>query len=219
MSNARLGRGMGRKPSDIEAAQKYGNQDGIWKAIRALKSTFTKADISCWLVKHGYIVNDVTVYSYLARLSKGGYLVEKKQTQQGACKLVQYTLQKDVGCEAPRVRRDGALSKRGLGNEQMWRSMKMLSSFDYNELLIASSTEEINVGVETVRSYIRCLHAAGYLMVTKANAGGHSQRRYKLIKSKNSGPLAPQIQKTKRVYDPNLERVIWNEEEENVACH
>jgi len=208
MNTAKAAKGMGRKPATIG---QYGTQDAIWQAVRELKS-FTVAD----LIRHidkSLTVNDYTVKSYLKRLEKGGYLqLDKTPKHRGACVEATYTLLKDTGVETPRLTKEGRPTIQGQGREQLWRSMKILGEFDFFELALAASTEACPVPQSTAKDYCKHLAKAGYLVTTRKGKGT-IRARYRLLSSKNTGPRPPQVQRVKRVYDPNLNKVVWQENE------
>lgn len=207
------GRLRGKKPVDIVAARGYLTpQDCVWLAIRALR-TFSRADLEIWLVQQKYSgINTNTVSGYLTKLLKGGYIVHKeKEPLKGGVWRCIYQLEKDVGIEAPRLTRAGQESIQGRGREQLWRSMKVLGDFDHRDLAIAASTEAVQVSLNESRDYIKHLYKAAYLQLTQP--AGQFPARYRLLPSKFTGPKPPMIQRTKRLFDPNLNRVVWNEEE------
>ena len=205
------------KPADVAAQIQYGNQDEIWKAIRTFKKErFSRNELICRLVKKGITqVNGNTVSNYLTRLVKGEYLKAHKPStskKKGFDEL-SYEVVNDCGNEAPRLRRDGTHSTSGIGNEHMWRAMKILGKFSAKDLSLAASNERVTVMHNTAKGYIRYLTLAGYLSVVKPNKPG-SPAVYRLIPSKNTGPLPPKIQRTKRVFDPNLKTIVWSEDDE-----
>lgn len=100
-------------------------------------------------------------------------------------------------------------------NDAMWAAMRALKSFSPRELALVASTEEAPVKEWTAKSYTVLLNAAGYLVVTSA-ATPRKQATYRLKPSKNTGPLAPRILRTKLVYDPNLQQVMGEAEAEEV---
>lgn len=211
------GRARGRKPADTPNYQRVG-YEAVWVAIRELRE-FTLTDLithigkkSCWSV------NDNTVSDYVYRLKNGGYLSVSQRTPRsnGICQYT-YQLVRDIGIHAPRLRRDGTESTQGLGRTQMWRSMKMLKTFDARDLSITSSNETTAVSEGEAKSYIQHLAHAGYLALVQAANTHGGLARYTLKPSRNSGPRAPQIQRVKRVYDPNWQRVVWDERENDNA--
>ncbi|CAA0097770.1 Uncharacterised protein [BD1-7 clade bacterium] len=209
------GNQQGRNAAHIPGSQQAG-QDAIWEGIRTLK-TFTRAELTLWLSKHKLRnINDTTVKGYIRRLNLGGYLTtETTSPSNGNCKHLRYTLIKNTGTEAPRLTQKGTPSKKGKCRENMWRTMKVISEFDYRELALASSNEQTTVSDANAKAYIKYLHKAGYLHRTKSGTTrGDSRKRslarYRLLPSKNTGPQSPQIQSTTQVYDPNLQQVIWS---------
>lgn len=198
------GRGRGRKPVHIGA---YGTQDAIWRGVRELK-TFTKDDLIIH-ISRDLKVCDATVDSYLTRLVRGGYVsVQKAPKHRGACKLSRYTMIRDTGVETPRLSKSGAPVTQGRGRENLWRTMKILREFDFQELAAAASTEDTSVTPATAKEYCRYLAKAGYLAMIKRGSGS-IRHRYKLLPSKFTGPRPPQIQRVKQLYDPNVDKVVW----------
>jgi hypothetical protein len=174
---------------------------GIWALIRELR-IFLPADLT-----HSRLAADPsTIADYCRRLTRAGVL---ERAEDGLLTLV-----RDQP-EAPRLRRDGSpAAEQGRGQEQMWRAMKMLAEFDALDLAAAASTDEVRVKPATATAYLKHLKAAGYLMVIcpaqpgRGRAGGGAQARYRLKPGMNTGPLAPQIETTDYVYDPNTGRVM-----------
>ena len=151
-----------------------------------------------------------TIRDYLNRLVKGGYVQKIAPTEKGVGQPVHYRLLKG-GLEAPRIRKDGSEVTMGRNREQMWRTMKMGDTFSAADLAINASTADVSVKETDAKDYIKHLHRAGYLAVTKKAKPGCNQARYRLIPSKNTGPQPPQIQRIKQVFDPNLNEVVWRE--------
>jgi hypothetical protein len=90
----------------------------------------------------------------------------------------------------------------------MWRAMKIVKVFDRTELRVAASTDAVPVHGHNVKAYVQPLARAGYLQVIRQGR----RSRYRFIPTKDTGPRAPQIQRSGRVYDPNLGQVMWHPE-------
>ena len=177
----------------------------MWEAMRE-KTTFTVRDIA-WASGR----EKTTVRDYLKLLIKGGIIVETDPVPPIGRRTPtkQYRLLKDIGHEAPRLNPDG--TARVMARDQMWRSMKMLSSFNYVDLALASSTDVCSISEADAKDYCKHLFAAGYLQLV-APATPTSKAVYKLFPSRNTGPIAPMVQRTKVVFDPNLNQVMWFDE-------
>lgn len=194
---------MGRKP--LPRGPKLTGQDAAWAEIRRLDP------LGAWTVKQVEYASNLsrkTVMDYVKRLVAGGVVMSTGVN--GDTGQVLYSVAVDTR-ETPRFTRDGRPVAKGLGNAQMWRSMKMLKVFTARDLALAASTEEAQVSAETAASYAKHLWRAGYLVIARG-ASRDDQRQYRLIPSGNTGPKAPQIQKVKRVFDPNLGKVMWEED-------
>lgn len=216
---AKIGKGKGRKPAHMNGSNLSG-QDAIWVGIRTLKS-FTREELIMWLFKNGYPnINNSTVTSYMRRLSKGKYIEIDKAGEQGNKKSQEhhFKLINDCGNNAPHLSADGSPSKRGAGSRNLWLSMRILGEFDYRELAATSSNEDIAVSEATAERYINTLKTAGYLHQTQAAKIGITPRRFRLIRSKNTGPKPPVVQNIKQVYDPNINEVVWSSEDQKEVC-
>lgn len=194
---------MARPPVD----ESNPGRDAIWAAVRALHMairresgpSFTVADV---VAMTG--ANEKTARDYFKGLTAAGYL-QQQPIQPGA--VTRWLLVRDIGVEAPRVRADGTAVEQGSITERLWRGMYMQKEFTYLDLLDTTST---SISVETAKSYCQMLLATGYLRVLeKADPVRGRIARYRLIR--NNGPKPPQIQRVKRVYDPNTREVFMPE--------
>lgn len=203
---------MARKPVHLTAANgkaKRPGRQGVWEAIRAL-GEFSVADL-----EHYTRTKAATIRTYVMGLERAGYLerigrqgTDAKFSRTNQFQGLVYRLVRDIGIEAPRVTRNGEPVTQGNAREQMWRTAKILSEFDARDLAIHASTERHPVDLEDARSYTRYLEKAGYLAVIHRGGPGRFVR-YRFLATRNTGPEAPQIQRVKRVWDPNLEEVVW----------
>ncbi|WP_353428726.1 hypothetical protein [Paracoccus denitrificans] len=192
---------MSRRPVDqIAQSRDAEGRQVIWEAIRAQNAEFVSGDLfnDTW-------INRYTIRSYLNSLAAAGILEKIEHPDRvGQRDSVTWRLMKDEGFYAPRVNRKGERVTQGLGVEQMWRAMRIMKEFKAVDLALHATTDEIAVSIETAKSYCTMLLACGYLAcIQKANA--HRQATYRLVR--NSGPLAPQIQRVKQVFDPNSKTV------------
>jgi hypothetical protein len=187
--------GTGRKAADLAA----NGRDAIWAAIRARTEPFTVADLTALTDTHGKTVRD-----YCKGLAAAGYL-RSEPALPG--QVATWSLVRDIGHEAPRVRLDGTPVTQGVVTEQLWRGMYILKEFTFRDLI---ETASIVIPEDTARAYCKMLLATGYLKVLrKADPSKDCIARYRLIR--NNGPRPPQIQRVKRVFDPNSREVFMPE--------
>ena len=201
-----------RKPAEMELVGGKGSRQRAWEVIRQHAGAFT-----CDQIARKIKVNDRTVYTYLASLTKGGFLQGSDMTGMAIGAKKSWTLIRDNGVEAPRLTRDGQPIVQGLGTEAMWRTMRIIHEFNSDELAAHASTSGATVMPGTAKAYLHSLLQAGYLLVAKPAQSfcvghGAAQARYRLAPGKYTGPRPPMIQRTKSVYDPNLGKVVWQEE-------
>jgi predicted AAA+ superfamily ATPase len=204
---------MARQPVHTEAAGKLTPRERVWAAIRALRD-FTLSDLELRSK-----VNEDTVRSYLECLVAGGYVkcVEQGGTRKGSEYVPsRYTLLRDCGIHAPRLQPNGQPVTQGTANLNMWRTMRMIGEFDYRDLAHAASTDETPIAPATAKNYVLYLARAGYLQPVQ-KAKPKVPGRFRLPPHKYTGPKPPQIQRIKRVWDPNLGKVMYDPNPEEVA--
>lgn len=199
----------GRKPVHLTAnAKRPEGRQVMWEAIRKLR-VFTLADLQTKTR-----IQEGALRSYVEALAKGGYLSRERPTERvnGCFPRITFTLQRDIGVEAPRVRKDGSQVTHGLGREQMWRTMRIIGDFNWHELAVQASTETQPIAEQEAAFYLQYLNRAGYLVVT-AEGGPNKATRYRLLPSRYTGPKAPQIQRIRQVWDANTQQVVWRPED------
>ena len=199
-----------RKPIHIATSQRFPEgRQVIWAAIRKLRG-FTVFDI-----ERETRINEHTIRTYVMGLERGGYLERHNPTRaKGQYQKARWTLVNDVGVDAPRVTRDGKPVTQGTRREQMWRTMRILGEFTIPDLAINASTEEHPVNEGDVKHYCMYLARAGYLTVVTPGKPGNrpgtgTRQRYRMLKSRYTGPQPPMIQRVHQVFDPNLGVVVW----------
>lgn len=204
---------MARKPAHLELAGGRGPRQRIWEVIRKQRHDFSGYDI-----EKVTRVDLSTIRTYIQVLERGGFIVCTSERVAFTVRL-RYRLLRDVGAEAPRLDRAGKLIA-PTGNESMWRTMRIMGEFTATELAMRASTATTPVAEATAKSYARALCTAGYLMVIEEGRPGRQARqtRWRLIPSKYTGPRPPMIQRTRCIYDPNLAKIVWQEEPDHDAA-
>lgn len=199
---------MPRKPVTEYIGGK-GPRQRVWEAIRARNGdAWTRYQIA-----RAADVDDRTVATYLQALEKAGIVARVAEARINSLTAeLSFELARDEGLEAPRLRRDGSRVTQGLAQEQMWRTLRLLTA-DTNarELAAHASTGAVPVAEISARDYLLALAGAGYLLCTREGKGlgrGGVQARYRLKPARNTGPRPPMICRTKVVYDPNENRVV-----------
>lgn len=195
---------MARK-AHLELTGKLSPRERVWAAIRELRS-FTYADIerACRDVRADTIMD-----LYIRSLERGGYL--RRLTKRGGFISARFELVRDVGIEAPRVDRDGNPVRHGSRQQALWKALSILKTFTFVELAAAANTDEVPVGVESAKRYVRYLARAGYVVAATGKAC--QAMTFRFIPARYSGPRAPEIRAKNHVYDPNLGTVTWYPEE------
>lgn len=191
-----------RKPIHLEQRGGKSNRQRIWEEIRASRDrVFMMSSVAlCARVHYD------TVRTYVQALVKAGF-VEPAEPEG---KHKRWKLVKDNGVDAPQLKRDGTQSTAGLGNEAMWRTLRMLDAVTPAELASFASAGDVQITENTAQSYLTWLEKAGYVR----HVG--QPRRYTLIKSRVTGPRPPQIQRVGQVYDPNTAAVVYAQSPEDL---
>lgn len=169
-----------------------------WRIMRALQTHygwFTSSTIND-IVGNGH---RKTVEHYLAFLRAEGVTEVVAEKRQGPIVQLRQRIVRD-GEASPSRRSEGA--QMGQRQQALWNAMRVLPMFTPAELAFAASTDELPIGLETARSYVRDLRLAGYV----AHLGGVS---YRLLPGRNSGPRAPIVLRAKKAaFDLNLMRAV-----------
>ncbi|GHB24168.1 hypothetical protein [Salinicola rhizosphaerae] len=193
-----------RKPATL--AGDVPSRQQIWESIRTLKAsqrTITMDRLNLLLPK----MPESRITDYLRGLVAAGY-VERRNPNKAIGDVAEYELIRDIGFEAPRVRRDGS-EPPVPGREQLWRTMKIIGEFTAQELADAATTPARSIAVNTAHEYCQFLAHANYLHITRAS-GPNLPARYRLASGRWTGPMAPQIRRTKELYDPNTKAVVYS---------
>lgn len=188
---------MSRRPVHLVVAEANGKPYGrraVWLAIRELRE-FTAAHLHA----HAGVVSRALVAGYLLSLCKAGYL--EKVRRAGNRHI--FRLVRDTGVDAPRLRRNGT-EVPATGQQNMWVAMRIVGGFTPREIMEAASTKASPISLTSAELYLRSLHAVGYLCAATGD-----EEAYRLVR--DTGGLAPMIQRTRCVFDPNLNRIVGHE--------
>lgn len=176
------------------------DRERLWAAMREM-GVFTQRDL-LRAVNRGCSRDDELLEStskdYLRGLEMAGFLSVKRGKKNEAHV---YTVALDSGVRAPRVRKDGSLLPES-GRMRMWKAMQVLGEFSVSELTAAASLDTAKIAPSEARSYCQWLARGGYLQ-------GMQSDRYRMIRARYTGAKAPQILRTKQLYDPNTDKVAY----------
>lgn len=193
-------------PKQVEMSGGKSPRQRIWEAIRRFQrdQEFTPMMIE-GLAKTTHIITD----NYFDLLERAGFITpcSQKSPERAVRRFGEYRLVNDNGIEAPRFDQKGNLVSEASATERMWNTIRRLfktGSFTVIELAALASTSTSKVSLKTAKNYVEALLVAGYLAKTPSN-----QHKLTLLPHMNSGSRAPICQKTKVVYDPNLDKIVW----------
>lgn len=189
--------------------------EGFWEIMLKLdkeQGCFTVADVD-----GESNVSVKCISKYLTALVAAGFVEaigNRHHATKGKYPTPLYKLLKQP-VTAPRVRRDGSVVP-STTHEQLWIAMRNLTAgFSLTELMFAATTDEVKPNVQTAGRFVRRLHRAGYLAVTKTTRRGGVNGRggaaaWRLKPGMNTGPLPPSLKHIngKSVWDPNLKKFM-----------
>ena len=183
----------------IDQRNVLNTREALWASMRDLGS-FTAKDLA-----HSTMYHVSTVQTYLRGLVAAGYL-----SIDSTAKPAIYTLAPGLYITSPpRVRMDGSQVTQGQGRKNLWRTAKIMGEFSVKDLAVFASTSKVPIKESEAADYVYHLVKAGYLAVIQPAKARGGRARYKFLMSRYTGPLAPQVQRIKQVYDPNTRTVVW----------
>ena len=170
-------------------------RERLWNSMRQLK-VFTALELS----RHAGLSGCLSRYDvrdYLRGLVKAG-IVRKAPAKRYV--PVVYSLERDTGVDAPRVRRDGSFIPEN-AQTRMWWAMKVLKNFSALELVAYASLPERRISEVTAADYCHWLTRGGYLRVES-----EGPTRWRFIR--DTGAKAPQILRVKQLLDVNTGEIV-----------
>lgn len=175
---------------------------GFWSIIRGLddEGPWSVADVA-----GQSNVDTRSITDFVRRLVRAGFAHRVGEYQGPVVLLPTYRLTRRP-LSVPRLRRDGSECP-PTRQSQMWNAIRSLGAFTYRELAHAASTDVIEVAPTAAHDYVKHLGRAGYLIPVKKGKPG-TPTTWRLKPSMNTGPLPPQIMRTKFVWDANRLEVM-----------
>lgn len=111
-----------------------------------------------------------------------------------------YTLKRDLGVHAPRVRKDGTFLPDSV-RSRLWNAMPIFGIFTARELAMSTTLAESPVSHAEALDYCRWLAQAGYLRDL-------GDEKFRFVPARHTGAKAPQIVRVTQVYDPNTDQLV-----------
>jgi hypothetical protein len=175
----------------------------MWEAVRDNRSGFTSRQIAKQSRQAG-----VSVDSYIRALNKAALI----ELVDDAGKFVdhRWRLIRDEGAEYPRVASNGKRSRRGLGLENLWRTLRIMGEMTAADAAEMASTGDVKVTQTYALNYFEVLVRAGYLVASEYDS--QRAQTYRLAPGRGAGPRYPIVQRTEavQVFDPNLNKVVYS---------
>ena len=187
----------GSKRARLAPAGMLTTREKLWTAMRRLER-FTVPELAraAGVDRHAYNVRD-----YLLGLVRAEILgVERPAGRPGECSV--YVLSRDLGVDAPRVRRDGSMPRES-AQSRMWKSMKILRVFSVRDLVVHAALPDAPIAPAALR-YCQWLARGGYLAPLPREKGDVA--RYRFIR--DTGAKAPQILSVKQLLDANTGKIM-----------
>ena len=180
-------------------------QAHMWSVLRekGAGALFTTGDID----RHGNDRHLANSGDFCRRLVAAGIAVLDHQHDQGrgGTKQNVYRLLKTPRTLPP-LNRSGKPPRQHVGQQYMWNVLRKGGVWTARDLAAFASTDEVTISRDTATSYLYRLRLSGYL-VTVEEPRSRSQGHYRLNPSRDTGPTAPMILRSKLVFDPNSDEV------------
>jgi hypothetical protein len=175
-------------------------QAHYWAVCRDLDLTVPGRPITVQdILNRSSCTDHSTVRGFLILLARAGIAQQEAGAKPPAWRLLKRPTR------LPRLNKYGKVVRSG--TEAMWNAIRALTSFEASELALSASTEERPIALETAKTYCRRLFEAGYLKETRTGTPGRPAV-YRLKPGMNTGPLPPQILRTKLVFDQNRGEIM-----------
>ena len=206
---------IGLEINTMKAGQPYQSpRQRAWTAIRKHREEFTIEQVA----ELGQMKYE-SARGFVASLVKANVVQILREAKvydhSKSIKRKYFMLVNDLGYTVPSISKDGKVVVSVTGNKAMWNALRITKqAVNAHELIQLASNDEISIKLETANEYLRALHHAGYLTLTRPanNAGGKA--KYRLLPVMDTGPNPPQIQRAKQVFDPNTNQVMYSERPE-----
>ena len=206
-----------KQPASLQKAGKLTVREFLWQLIRQQKNVQI-ADLIANMTQEEiklYAIEPSKLRYYFEPWVKSGHLsaTMQKDKTAGVRALKTYTLVKDTGVHPPRIDQNGN-EMPITANELMWRTMRMLDSFSYQELASIAEQGQQEIDITSAKSYVETLHKAGYLVRIKASSNAGGLAKYRMKPAAWTGFKPPMIKRTKVVYDQNRHQIVWPKDED-----
>jgi hypothetical protein len=191
------------KPTQLRLIGGKEPRQYMWEAVRDNRSGFTARQIATQSRQAG-----MSVENYIRALSRASLI---ELVDEGS-KFVdhRWRLIRDEGAEYPRVASNGKRSRRGLGLENLWRTLRIMGEVTAADAAEMASNGGVVVSQAYAANYFEVLVRAGYLVASEHNY--QRAQTYKLAPGKRPGPRHPVVQRSEavQVFDPNLNMVVYS---------
>ena len=165
-------------------------RERIWAAIREMKTVTVRE------VADRCDAKADAVRGYFTGLVAAGVLDVIHRGTGGKHSV--YTLKRDLGVHAPRVRKDGTFLPDSV-RSRLWNAMPIFGVFTARDLAMSTTLAESPVSRAEALDYCRWLAQAGYLRDL-------GDEKFRFIPARHTGVKAPQIVRVTQVYDPNIDK-------------
>ena len=167
-------------------------RERIWAAIREMKTVTVRE------VADRCDAKADAVRGYFTGLVAAGVLDVIHRGTGGKHSV--YTLKRDLGVHAPRVRRDGTFLPDSV-RSRLWNAMPIFGIFTASELAMSTTLAESPVSRAEALDYCRWLARAGYLRDL-------GDEKFRFVPARHTGAKAPQLVLVTHVYDPNIDQLV-----------
>lgn len=179
----------------LAPAGRLTTREKLWTAMRELQQ-FTVPELAraAKVDSHAYNIMD-----YLQALWRAGILGKERVPHA----RTRYNLLRDMGVDAPRVRRDGSPTPES-SLSRMWRAMKILNVFSVRDLMVHAALPAAPIAQNTASDYCQWLTRGGYLVKLPCAPGDVIRWRF----IRDTGPKAPQVLRVRQLFDANTGEIV-----------
>lgn len=172
-------------------------REKLWAAMRELQQ-FTVPELAraSRVDRARYNPRD-----YVLGLVRAGILTAEQPPSRDC--LTVYRLLRDMGVDAPCVRRDGTVLPEN-AQSRMWRAMKILRVFSVQDLVVHAALPVAPIAPGAALRYCQWLVRGKYLTALPREKNDVSRFRF----IRDTGAKAPQILRVKQLFDANTGEIV-----------
>jgi hypothetical protein len=169
------------------------SRQAIWAVARALAARGEDITVPAIRAALPGSARPGRIGEYLVALEAAGILERDANQSPRPGAATRYTLARDTGAEAPRVRQDGTFLGADTDRQRIWTALRVLRMASAAELVATIATPERPASLVSTKDYLDRLVRAGLIGAREGRPG--RPRIYLLARHQDTGPTAPVIRR------------------------